>query len=104
VHLVGFNCNSGKAATENIVRMPGLLSGQDFCEHGKESSGSRQDWILRDHVSDCQLLKKASVSCFENDMSFTAVRNVSCYGQQSLYVVEHTAETKLVVRVCKLQC
>jgi hypothetical protein len=74
--------------------MPDILSRQDFCEHG-----SRQGWILRDHVSDCQLLKKASVSCFENETSFTAVHNVSSYGRQSLCVVEHTAETELVVRV-----
>jgi hypothetical protein len=99
VHLFGFNCNSGTVATENIVRIPDLLSGQDFCEHGNKSSGSRQDWILCDHVSDCQLLKKASVFCFENGTSFTAVRNVSCYGQHALCVVEHTTETKLVVRV-----
>jgi len=79
--------------------MSDILSGQDFCEHSNESSGSRQDCTLRDHVSDCQLLKKASVSCFENDTSFTAVHNVSSYGEQSLCVVEHTAETKLVVRV-----
>jgi len=99
VHLVGFYCNSGIVATENIVRMPYLLSGEDFCEHSNESSGSRHYLILRDHVSDCQLLKKAPVSYFENDTSFIAVRNVSCYGQQFLCVVEHTAETKLVVRV-----
>lgn len=45
MHLVGFNCNNGTVATENIVRILDLLSGQDFCEHGNESSGSRQDWI-----------------------------------------------------------
>jgi hypothetical protein len=80
MHSVGLNCNGGIVATENIGRMPDLLSGKDFCEHGNESSGSRKDWILRDHVSDCQLLKKACVACLENDTSFTAVRNVSCYG------------------------
>jgi len=90
VYLVGFYCNSETVATENIVRM---LNGQDFCENGNESSGSMQYWILRDHVSDCQLLKKASVSFFENDTSLIAVRNVSCYGQQSLCVVGHTVET-----------
>jgi hypothetical protein len=60
VHLVGFNYIRGTFSTENILRMPDLLSGQDFYEHGNESSGSRQDWMLRDHVIDCQLLKKAS--------------------------------------------
>jgi hypothetical protein len=79
VHLFGFNCNSGTFATENILGMPDLLSGQDFCEHGNEFSGSRQDWMLRDHVGDCQLLKKASASCLENDTSFAADRNVTCY-------------------------
>jgi hypothetical protein len=69
--------------------MAGVLSGQDFCEHVNESSGCRQDWILRDHVSDCQLLKKASVACFENDTSFKAVPNVTCYGQQSLCFEAH---------------
>jgi hypothetical protein len=81
--------------------MPDILSRQDFCEHGNESSGSRQDWILRGHVNDCQLLKKASLSCFENETSFTAVHSVNSYGQQSLCVVEHTAETKLVVKSLK---
>jgi hypothetical protein len=81
--------------------VPDLLSGQDFCEHGNESSVYRQDWILRDHVSDCQLLKKASCACLEFDTSLTAVRKVCCYGQQSVCVVEHTTEIKLGVRVWK---